>query len=342
MSSYGTLAKLAKRALYQRVESGFRVGGARFLLLPPERDFPARYRLLSDGSAVTARIYIWNITHGGGAARAASEFRIQITSGVSQFEGEPGGKTVILGWWDEESVFAGFDFRRHTEPLGASPSIQVGEAALRSASIDGMAVHNRGTGELVICFRPEFMSAYIGHITELHSAGVSAIEIALLGQIATDPATVPDEQIAAEVAEPRRQAIATVRRMLRDIRFRSRILAAYNRQCAICGVQLRLLDAAHILPVEHPGSVDSTTNGVALCALHHRAYDRALVAFDETYRVHINEEAVAAMQISGEAGGIAAFRAALRHEIILPAAMADRPKEDFVRAGNKFRGWAPI
>jgi len=66
------------------------------------------------------RIYVWNLTHGGGIARAADEYRIQIT-GADHFEQWAGEKTLILGWWEAVGVFAGFDYAKHVGKLGFSP-----------------------------------------------------------------------------------------------------------------------------------------------------------------------------------------------------------------------------
>jgi len=57
-------------------------------------------------------VYVWHLTHGGGKARPKNEYRIQIT-GVDHFEPLHGGKTLILGWWKDAEVFAGFDVRKH-------------------------------------------------------------------------------------------------------------------------------------------------------------------------------------------------------------------------------------
>jgi putative restriction endonuclease len=68
------------------------------------------------------RIYIWNLTHGGGEKRPVDEYRIQIT-GIKKFVRLKDEKTLILGWWDRRKVFAGFDYTKHSGPLGYSPSI---------------------------------------------------------------------------------------------------------------------------------------------------------------------------------------------------------------------------
>lgn len=334
------MANLTKRALSGLFESALRASGWKFLILPPTTAFPIRYHLLQGLEAIPARLYIWNISHGGGTKRKASEYRIQITSGVTQFQPEPGGRTLIMGWWDEVGVFAGFDYQHHADPLGSSPSIQVGEGAMRQAAVDGMAVHQRGNKEIVIAFRPEFAGAYVAQLEDLHRAGISKKEVALLNRIATDPNAVPDTEIAADVGTgARKRAMATVRRALRDYRFSRRILKAYGHRCAFCGVQMNLLDAAHILPVEHPRGVDTTANGVAVCTLHHRAYDNALITFDTKYKVLLNEGMARSLREADLGGGLEQFCAALRPTIHLPGVLADQPAPNLIREANRFRGW---
>ena len=60
--------------------------------------------------------------------------------------------------------------------------------------------------------------------------------------------------------------------------FRERVLRAYREQCAICRLHHdELLDAAHILPDGHPKGEPIVPNGLALCALHHAAFDRNIL-----------------------------------------------------------------
>ena len=241
------MARLTKRQLFQVVETAVRDSGWNLLMLTARGEFPARYRVFRDASRHTVRVYIWNLTHGGGRMRPSHEYRIQVTSGVTRFEPEPHGETVILGWWDEIGVFAGFDYAHHTAPLGASPSIQIGEQALRQAEVNGFTPHNKGNGELAIAFRPDFIGTYIDQLKPLHGSGNVEAEVEVLSRLAEDPESINDAEIMATVAKQRRHAIRTTRRALRDIRFRNRVLTAYKNRCGFCGLQLRLLDA-----VSHP------------------------------------------------------------------------------------------
>lgn len=60
--------------------------------------------------------------------------------------------------------------------------------------------------------------------------------------------------------------------------FRARVLAAYQSRCAICSLRHpELLDAAHILPDGHPRGLPVVPNGVAMCKIHHAAYDTNIV-----------------------------------------------------------------
>ncbi|HLZ37363.1 MAG TPA: HNH endonuclease [Mycobacteriales bacterium] len=60
--------------------------------------------------------------------------------------------------------------------------------------------------------------------------------------------------------------------------FRARVLRAYADTCAMCRLRhAELLDAAHILPDGHPRGLPVVPNGLALCKIHHAAYDRNIL-----------------------------------------------------------------
>ncbi|MQX37616.1 HNH endonuclease [Roseospira navarrensis] len=332
------MARLNKRQLFQIIEHAVRESGWNFLHLSTSGEHPARYQVYSGDRSYRVRVYVWNLTHGG-QNRPEDEWRIQVT-GVEQFEPEIGGKTLVLGWWDETRVFAGFDVSRHSSEFGASPSIQIREAALHQAVLHGFAPHNKGNGELAIAFRPDFLAPYIENLESLHACGEVDEEVEVLRQIGENPDEVADEDIGNEIARPRQYAVISTKRALREIDFRDRVLTAYSHRCAICGVQLRLLDAAHILPAAHPDSSDGTSNGVALCALHHRAFDRAFVTFGSDYRIHINDEMVEELKAADRAGGLDVFEQALRPILALPPDRKDRPAPAFIDAANDLRGWS--
>jgi putative restriction endonuclease len=81
----------------------------------------------------------------------------------------------------------------------------------------------------------------------------------------------------SDPGEAGRRAYVTrlTRQRLHQQAFRERVLRAYSERCAICRLRHEeLLDAAHILPDGHPKGEPVVPNGLALCKLHHAAFDR--------------------------------------------------------------------
>lgn len=97
---------------------------------------------------------------------------------------------------------------------------------------------------------------------------------------------------APEVAEPRREYItALVRRRLHQAAFREHVLRAYRGACAMCRLRHRqLLDAAHIVPDVAPQGLPRISNGLALCKLHHAAFDSFFLTVDPDYRIVVCHE----------------------------------------------------
>jgi putative restriction endonuclease len=84
---------------------------------------------------------------------------------------------------------------------------------------------------------------------------------------------------------------STVRVRLHQQSFRERVLAAYRSQCSLCRLKHEeLLDAAHILPDSAPEGEPLVTNGIALCKLHHAAFDSFIIGVDPDYMVHIRKD----------------------------------------------------
>lgn len=69
---------------------------------------------------------------------------------------------------------------------------------------------------------------------------------------------------------------------------------AYNFSCAICGSSRESPDgnpeveAAHIYPKRDNGK-DHVRNGIALCRLHHWAYDTGWLAISDEYKVLVTD-----------------------------------------------------
>lgn len=94
---------------------------------------------------------------------------------------------------------------------------------------------------------------------------------------------------AAETATP--EAVAGRKR--RSAAFRSEVLMAYEYQCAFCGYDGTLgripvgLDAAHVqwFALDGPDTVD---NGVCLCSLRHKLFDKGVLGVTVDWRITVS------------------------------------------------------
>lgn len=83
---------------------------------------------------------------------------------------------------------------------------------------------------------------------------------------------------AALTADQRQYVERLTRQRVHQPVFRAQVLHAYDQQCAMCRLRYpSLLDAAHILPDAHPRGTPEVPNGLALCKIHHAAFDQNLL-----------------------------------------------------------------
>ena len=85
-------------------------------------------------------------------------------------------------------------------------------------------------------------------------------------------------------------------RQRRDPNFRPNILKAYEYRCAVCGFDVRLgqdpvaLEAAHIKWRQY-GGPDLEANGLALCSLHHKLFDRGAFTLSNQLEILVSDNA---------------------------------------------------
>lgn len=85
-------------------------------------------------------------------------------------------------------------------------------------------------------------------------------------------------------------------KLSRDPQFRDRVLKAYEYRCAVCGFNVRLgntlvaLEAAHI-KWHQAGGPDQEENGIALCTMHHKLFDRGVFTLSKSLKFQVAETA---------------------------------------------------
>ena len=100
---------------------------------------------------------------------------------------------------------------------------------------------------------------------------------------------VPDDPIESDIR--RRYVTRMVQQRLHQQEFRERVLDAYRRHCAICRLRHeQLLEAAHIVGDRETRGTPTVPNGIALCTLHHAAFDAHLMTVRPDYLIEVRRD----------------------------------------------------
>jgi putative restriction endonuclease len=73
--------------------------------------------------------------------------------------------------------------------------------------------------------------------------------------------------------------------------FRSQVMLAYDGQCTVCHLKRpELLDAAHIIGDGQPLGQPVVPNGLAMCKIHHAAFDASILGVRPDLTLHIRQD----------------------------------------------------
>ena len=153
-----------------------------------------------------------------------------------------------------------------SRPMGATPNI----SELRDPNVQGN-------------FAPQLFELLDQHPQLIHEIAQHLVEVnfpASIAQDVLDATGIPPLAVitANDSSINKAQAQTTTPRRRRDPAFREKVLIAYEYRCCVCGFDLRLgrqivgVEAAHIRWFQFDGP-DTTNNGLALCATHHKMFD---------------------------------------------------------------------
>jgi putative restriction endonuclease len=117
--------------------------------------------------------------------------------------------------------------------------------------------------------------------------------------------------------------------------FRARVLAAYDRVCTLCRLKhVDLLDAAHIQS-DALGGQPVVTNGLAMCKIHHAAYDRGIIGIRPDYVAQVRPDVL--LEVDGPMlqHGIQAVH---DRQLVLPRRVVDLPDRELL--AERFAGFS--
>lgn len=279
-------------------------------------------------------LYVWTVTPDrSDEGRPAGEYKIQLqfsqaSAAVHRLPGSPTGAraryglqlapgtaTALLGYSPEFGVFVAWEARLYPN-FGSSPNVQVREDLLDEARRYGWAVaepRRRKQDEVRVAFGSAHLARYLAASQASDAAGrfgrarlYDMLAATPLGPAAENGTPAPLTPAAAAlplaVANQRQRIAAT--RLLRDPRFAHEVKEAYDHACAACGLQLNVVEAAHIIPASEPAGTDDVWNGVTLCPTHHTLFDARAFVVRQSLKIAVDQDLVAFLPEIGRDGGL--------------------------------------
>jgi putative restriction endonuclease len=269
------------------------------------------------------------------------EYRIQLSSRILPLTFNSDGPTVLLGYHAELQLFVGFDPNEIS--TGARTQLSSGYVSLRvvkRARRFGMSFDRDRRNRIAVGLRPDMLVPYFLNAREIHAAADDEGIIRILGRAVTPFSALSGRAFDDDLRQlpfERQRLLRSVRVLARDAGFRKRVLEAYERRCAVSGIQLGLVEAAHILPISITGSSDHVQNGLLLLSQFHRAYDSGLIFLTSDYVMKINPIRVKQLRVQGLDDGIEGFVRSLG-KIRLPRTRRDWPDPALIERANAIRG----
>lgn len=329
------------REIIAAIERAIESSGHAAVLASPENEQPFRFNVMGkEFGVIVIWVYARALTPAARANR--DEYRIQIKRADLPMALNQIGPTLLLGYYSPEDFFVGFD--PTTVPIGAKTQLSVGYVSLRvmkRSKREGMTFDRDRRGRIAVGVRGDMLVAYALNAVDIHHVADDDELLQLLqtaaGAFKDHSRSADDlEQRITKLSDRRKRLLRRVRLFSRDGGFRDRVLSAYESRCAVSGMQLGLVDAAHILPVCAPGSTDMVNNGVPLLPNYHRAFDTGLIFLTDDYVMKINEPRARSLNDEGLSRGLQEFRQTLG-KIRLPTERHHWPDPNMIKQANAVR-----
>lgn len=288
--------------------------------------------------------------HDSGSGRTnPDEWRIQLQSSIKRTQLERHSQGVIclyIGFFPDGKVFSAWEPDRvRSLNSDGTGSVYIPNSDQQVVSEQGFALRFVNA-TLLKRLSPEISLPIncLGMYIENHVAFQKAENAASMASLLkTNEAVVIFDQITTETAKEieevrQREKLVTTRlAFTRDPKFRQAVMQAYGGSCCICGRQLLLVQAAHIIPHSHHDCLNHVSNGLALCIEHHRLYDDALLLPTSNQLLHLNENRVEHLQNIGQDAGIDQLRNLSKTTYKVPEHGASQPNNEFLERGVHIR-----
>jgi putative restriction endonuclease len=149
-------------------------------------------------------------------------------------------------------------------------------------------------------------------------------------RVAADATGIGDSRLMSGGTDAPLKAYTTavVKQRLHQRRFRELVIAAYGESCSVCSLHHpELLDAAHILEDRDVRGRPEVSNGLALCKIHHSAFDANILGIAPDRRIHVRDDVLAEVDGPMLRYGFQAMHGGLIH---VPSSINLRPRSEYL------------
>ena len=332
-----------RRLLYFFVRDALRGYSERFRIT--DRGNPTLFTLNGKRYAICASY----IHDSGGNRPNDEEVRIQISRPQIDQQillRDKRVRTAFLGFFTDGRTFVSWD-PNHVFSLQAETRVSVyarswqpKEVASNHASVHQFRAHHLQDTSFAIALPTYALGFYLENIRQFHSLrSRSAVEElmerhrSLLARDSIGSISSLDLTDGSR----RRKFRYTRASYPRDPHFREMVLDAYRSTCCVCGRQLGIIEAAHVVPHSEPRSPNTVNNGLALCVEHHKLYDDGLLLPGPKRKLVYNQARGNYLEQTNRGKGLEEIAALNGESYRHPRNREHRPKDRYLDRGLKIR-----
>jgi len=327
-----------------------------YFLYDSLRKYSEDFRILTDSNpyafllnGVKYSVHASEIHDSGEGRKNTDEWRIQLQGAIKKKQTvrfNQGYEVLFIGFFPNGLVFSAWE----PERIAALSTSGTGSVYIpfsyqeRVAQVGGavrtVSATKLGRQSVELSLPTEALGFYIENYKLFHEVTTEAELLPVLA--GSQHAVFSEFFVGSEISEVivqgiRKRIKITRTAYARNPRFREAVLTAYGHSCCVCNRQLGLVQAAHIVPHQHPESVDDVSNGLALCIEHHKLYDDALLLPRAGRALHLNPQRVEHLKNIGQVGGLAKIQALAATKYRIPDHVPSRPSDDKLEHGMRIR-----
>lgn len=329
-------------------------------LFEPLRLFSASFFIIRRGNpflfsleGIKFAAHISYIHDSGNTRTNDDEVRVQIqrSSLDKQLDYRNSGyQTCYLGFFERGDAFIAWDPAHVESKTAKTVFSEYGRISnYETATVKGADLYFQKSRVLDRhvrhpAFRSEMLGVYLQNLKAFHDFDqnlsqekqVLDLQELVSENIEIYPSGAKSEQ-TIEIGREKKTITISRTGYRRSPAFSKTVRAAYGYACAICGKQMELVQAAHIIPHNHPEGSDTINNGIALCVEHHHLYDSNLILLTPEYRLRVNLEQKKFLERIGQSGGIEEVMKLENQSFNTPTEIQNRPSAENIERANAIR-----